>query len=131
MKTHWWPLAVICSLVGLLSLWTKLIINTRIKFCIYPRCVFCLQKSHQWRSNQKMFKSPNKVRSWRALRIKIPRSFAKYSWNIPHFHSQFYFCLKNVSTAIESSWLHVICDKVYKPTNKDILCIIMMLNSQW
>ena len=45
----------------------KLIIDTRTKFCIYARRVFCLQKTHQWRSNPKKLKRPNKVWSWRAF----------------------------------------------------------------
>ena len=52
----------------------KLIIDTRTKFCIYARGAFSLHKTHQWRSNPKKEKKrPNKVRSWRALRTKIPK----------------------------------------------------------
>ena len=50
-----------------LFLVNKLIIDTRTKFSIYARRAFRLQKTHQWRSNPKNLKRPNKVRCWRAL----------------------------------------------------------------
>ena len=46
----------------------KLIIDTRIKFSKYARRAFRLQKTHQYRSNPKKLKMPNKVRSVSVLK---------------------------------------------------------------
>ena len=58
----------------------KLITDTRIKVCIYARRAFRLQKnlSVTLESKKVKKKRPIKVRSWRALRTKIPKRFAKY-----------------------------------------------------
>ena len=61
-----------------------------LKFYIYVRRAFRLQKTHQWRSNQKMLIRPNKVRirSWRAWEVEYHNSLKSYMTKIVFFFLQ-------------------------------------------
>ena len=60
-----------------------------ITFCVYARLALCLQETHQWRSNPKKLKTPNKVRSWRA-RYGIYTFFNLNKWCIVKYGSLTY-----------------------------------------
>ena len=77
----------------------KFIIDTRIRFWIYTRRTFRLQKTHQWRANPKKSKRPNNVRSCKIENIWP--CFWPYYWD----YSSSCMTLRILVSCLEHKWL--------------------------